>query len=65
MIKRTDYLTKLYGKPNGWSLDAYERELEGSKTARTVLTTMTTQQVVDEAKKANIRGRGGAGFPMA
>ena len=64
MLKRTDYLTKLYGKPNGWSIDAYERELEGYKTARKVLTTMTQQQVVDEAKKANIRGRGGAGFPM-
>ncbi len=25
---------------------------------------MTREQVVDEAKKANIRGRGGAGFPM-
>src|ERR1019366_6816721 len=28
------------------------------------LTGMTREQVVDEAKKANIRGRGGAGFPM-
>ena len=45
-------------------MDVYERELEGYKTARKVLTTMTQQQVVDEAKKANIRGRGGAGFPM-
>jgi NADH-quinone oxidoreductase subunit F len=24
---------------------------------------MTRDQVIDEAKKANIRGRGGAGFP--
>ncbi|CAN5679415.1 NADH-quinone oxidoreductase subunit NuoF [soil metagenome] len=64
MLKRTDYLTKLYGKANGWTLDPYERELEGYKTARKVLTTMTPQQVIDEAKKANIRGRGGAGFPM-
>ncbi len=42
MLKRTDFLTKVYGKPNGW----------------------TREQVVDEAKKANLRGRGGAGFPM-
>jgi NADH-quinone oxidoreductase subunit F len=63
MISRCNHLTKLYGKPNGWALDAYERE-GGYQTARKVLTTMTTQQVVDEAKKANIRGRGGAGFPM-
>jgi NADH-quinone oxidoreductase subunit F len=64
MLKATDHLTKLYGKPGGWKLDAYERECEGYKTAQRVLTTMTREQVVEEAKKANIRGRGGAGFPM-
>jgi NADH-quinone oxidoreductase subunit F len=64
MLKRTDYLTKVYGKPNGWKLDVYERECDGYKTAQRVLTSMTREQVVDEAKKANIRGRGGAGFPM-
>jgi len=62
MLKATDYLTKVYGK--GFSLDVYEREAFGYQTARKVLTTMTREQVVDEAKKANIRGRGGAGFPM-
>jgi NADH-quinone oxidoreductase subunit F len=64
MLKRTDYLTRLYGKPEGWTLAAYEREMGGYQVARRVLTTMTREQVVDEAKKANIRGRGGAGFPM-
>jgi NADH-quinone oxidoreductase subunit F len=64
MIKRTDYLTRTYGKPEGWSLGAYERDLGGYQVARRVLTTMTREQVVEEAKKANIRGRGGAGFPM-
>ncbi|HEY3816178.1 MAG TPA: NADH-quinone oxidoreductase subunit NuoF [Polyangiaceae bacterium] len=64
MLKSTDYLTRLYGKPEGWSLAAYERELGGYQVARRVLTTMTREQVVDETKKANIRGRGGAGFPM-
>src|SRR5215468_4818994 len=64
MIKRTEYLSKVYGKPNGWSLDAYEREMNGYQTARRVLSSMTTAQVVDEAIKANVRGRGGAGFPM-
>src|SRR5579863_8536876 len=64
MLKSTDYLTRLYGKPEGWTLAAYERELAGYQVARHVLTTMTREQVVDEAKKANIRGRGGAGFPM-
>jgi NADH-quinone oxidoreductase subunit F len=64
MISRCDHLTKVYGKPNGWSIEAYEREVAGYQTARKVLTAMTREQVVEEAKKANIRGRGGAGFPM-
>ncbi|HXN31347.1 MAG TPA: NADH-quinone oxidoreductase subunit NuoF [Polyangiaceae bacterium] len=64
MLKRTDYLTRVYGKPEGWSLATYERDMAGYQVARRVLTTMTREQVVDEAKKANIRGRGGAGFPM-
>ena len=52
-------------KPDGWTLAAYERELRRLPgRAKRVLTTMTREQVVDEAKKANIRGRGGAGFPM-
>jgi NADH-quinone oxidoreductase subunit F len=63
MIKRCDHLTKHYATPNGFKLDVYERE-GGYETARKVLTSMTQQQVVDEAKKANLRGRGGAGFPM-
>ena len=64
MLKRTDYLTRTYEKPQGWTLPVYERDLGGYQVARRVLTTMTREQVVDEAKKANIRGRGGAGFPM-
>ncbi len=64
MVKRTDYLTRVYGKPEGWTLAVYEREMGGYQVARRVLTTMTREQVVDEAKKANLRGRGGAGFPM-
>ncbi|MGH7269663.1 MAG: NADH-quinone oxidoreductase subunit NuoF, partial [Polyangiaceae bacterium] len=64
MLKRTNDLTRTYDKPEGWALAAYEREIGGYQTARRVLTTMTREQVVDEAKKANLRGRGGAGFPM-
>ena len=40
MLKRTDYLTKIYGAPEGWKIAAYERE-GGYQTARKVLTTMT------------------------
>jgi len=64
MLKQTSYLTKVYGLPNGWTLPVYEREVRGYETARKVLTTMQPADVVAEAKKANIRGRGGAGFPM-
>jgi NADH-quinone oxidoreductase subunit F len=62
MIKRTEYLTKLYAVANGWTLDAYERE-GGYQAARKALG-MTREAIIDEAKKANLRGRGGAGFPM-
>jgi NADH-quinone oxidoreductase subunit F len=62
MIRRCDHLTKLYTVDKGWTLDAYERAggYEGAKKALA----MTQAHVLDEAKKANIRGRGGAGFPM-
>jgi NADH-quinone oxidoreductase subunit F len=64
MLKQTNYLTKTYGMPEGWTLAAYERELRGYEAAKKILTTMQPADVVTEAKKANIRGRGGAGFPM-
>lgn len=51
MLKRTDYLTRTYGKPEGWKLATYEREYGGYQVAKRVLTTMTREQVVDEAKK--------------
>ncbi len=35
----------------------------GYAAARTALLSRTPQQVMDEVKKANLRGRGGAGFP--
>ncbi len=60
MLKRTDYLTKNYGRSDGWSLQAYEAA-GGYRPVRRVLT-MTRESVVDEAKKAHVRGRGGAGF---
>ena len=64
MLKRTSYLTKVYDLADGWTLPVYEREAKGYQAARKVLTSMTAEATVNEAKKANIRGRGGAGFPM-
>src|SRR5687768_2113131 len=60
MLKRTDYLTKFYGQPDAWSFANYDRN-GGYKAARKALF-MTRESLVEEIKKAHIRGRGGAGF---
>jgi NADH-quinone oxidoreductase subunit F len=60
MLQRTTYLSHSYAKPNGWTLSAYENA-GGYRGARRALS-MTREQVIDEVKKAHIRGRGGAGF---
>jgi NADH-quinone oxidoreductase subunit F len=60
MLKLTTYLTHSYGKPDGHKLAAYESE-GGYKAARKALG-MSRDAVIDEVKKAHIRGRGGAGF---
>src|SRR6187551_314650 len=60
MIKLTQYLTHSYAKPDGYKLAAYEAS-GGYRGVRKALG-MTRDQVVDEMKKAHIRGRGGAGF---
>ncbi len=43
-------------------LEEYER-YGGYQALRRVLSTMTAGEVIEEVKKANLRGRGGAGFP--
>jgi NADH-quinone oxidoreductase subunit F len=60
MLKRTDYLTKNYGRPDGFTLQTYENG-GGYRSVRRALS-MSREAVIDEAKKAHIRGRGGAGF---
>jgi len=60
MLKRTTYLSHSYGKPNSWTLASYE-DAGGYRGVRKALS-MTREQVIDEAKRAHIRGRGGAGF---
>ncbi len=49
---------------NGQALDlaAYERT-GGYQALRKALQSMTPQEVQEEVKKSNLRGRGGAGFP--
>jgi NADH-quinone oxidoreductase subunit F len=60
MIKRTDYLSKNYGKPDGWKIQAYEAA-GGYRAVRRALM-MTPEAIIAEVQKAHIRGRGGAGF---
>jgi len=60
MLKLTTYLSHSYGKPDGYKLAAYEAA-GGYRSARKALG-LSREQVVDEVKKAHIRGRGGAGF---
>jgi NADH-quinone oxidoreductase subunit F len=50
-------------KPDSHKIETYMAD-RGYETARAVVTgAMTPQQVIDEVKAANVRGRGGAGFP--
>ena len=62
MLVRTNYLSKRYNEKNGWLLSAYERD-GGYKQAKRALG-MSRDDLLTEMKAANIRGRGGAGFPM-
>ncbi len=64
MLKHANLLTKVYSVPYGWTLPVYESEASGYQVARKVLCSMKPEEVVAECKKANVRGRGGAGFPM-
>lgn len=47
-----------------WEIDVYESR-GGYAATRKALTSMTSEQVSEEVNKANLRGRGGAGFPAA
>jgi NADH:ubiquinone oxidoreductase subunit F (NADH-binding) len=60
-IEPTKLLTKLYGVPESWTLSVYEKA-GGYQSARKALG-MEPAKIIDEMKAANIRGRGGAGFP--
>src|SRR5512147_1237424 len=54
-------LTRRFGLPNSQSLDTYLAH-EGFTAFRKALE-MTPEQLIDEVKASNLRGRGGAGFP--
>jgi NADH-quinone oxidoreductase subunit F len=54
-------ISKFWGTPQSWTLEAYRKRggYEGLKKALE----MAPAAVIDEVKKSNLRGRGGAGFP--
>ncbi|MEO7130981.1 MAG: NADH-quinone oxidoreductase subunit F, partial [Dermatophilaceae bacterium] len=57
----TPILTKLWDVPESWKLATYEQH-DGYAALRQALT-MKPEEVLAVVKDANIRGRGGAGFP--
>ncbi len=63
MQRQTRWLTRRWGRIDPDSIEEYVAEggYEGFVKA---LTTMTPDEVIEEVKKSNIRGRGGAGFQM-
>jgi len=54
-------ISAAWGKPNSWTLDEY-RKRGGYKGLEKALE-LAPAQIIDEVKKSNLRGRGGAGFP--
>jgi len=55
-------LSTRFGNPDGTWLERYLAD-GGYRAARKVLASMTSEQVIHEVTRANLRGLGGAGFP--
>ena len=55
-------VTRHFGQDNSHRLENYLKD-SGYEAARKAITQMTPVQVIDEVKKSNLRGLGGAGFP--
>lgn len=59
----TKILTENINVPGIETFDVY-RQQGGYTAVEKALKTMTPDEIVEEVKKAGVRGRGGAGFPM-
>ena len=55
-------ISKRFGIPNSHKIDVYLKH-DGYQALEKALKQMTPDQIIDEVKKSNLRGRGGAGFP--
>ena len=63
MIQQTLFVQHFW-KDSNRELNYYLESMNGYQAVQKVLKEMTPDQVIDEVKKGNLRGRGGAGFPM-
>jgi len=55
-------ISKRFGIKDSHTMDVY-LEHDGYKALTKALNVMTPDSIIDEVKKSNLRGRGGAGFP--
>jgi NADH-quinone oxidoreductase subunit F len=55
-------LSARVGKPDSRSIDTYVADGGYASVRKVLAGSMTPEQVLEEVKKANVRGRGGAGF---
>jgi NADH-quinone oxidoreductase subunit F len=55
-------ISKRWGIPNSTKIDVFLQN-DGYKALEKALKQMTPESIIDEMKKSNLRGRGGAGFP--
>src|ERR1700674_1216194 len=55
-------ISRRFGIPKSNKIEVYLRN-EGYQALEKALKQMTPEQIIDEMKKSNLRGRGGAGFP--
>jgi NADH-quinone oxidoreductase subunit F len=55
-------LTKHFGLENLYKMDVYQKQ-GGYRAAEKALAKMKPEEILEEVKKASLRGRGGAGFP--
>jgi NADH-quinone oxidoreductase subunit F len=55
-------ISRRFGIPDSKKIDVYLAH-EGYQALEKALKQMTPEQIIEEMKKSNLRGRGGAGFP--
>jgi NADH-quinone oxidoreductase subunit F len=58
----TPVISRRFGIRNSHKIDVYLQH-DGYKALEKALKEMTPETIIDEVKKSNLRGRGGAGFP--